>query len=660
MRQAPLRVGLGVLWAALLMLAAACGSEPGATSLAAADKPADVAAQPAPVSPGIIIPPQPHRDDLGAECDPNRGVAPDGRDLIVTDPEVLAAFPLERTLRQIAETAGVALTPEQLLQRLFDTENTTAEGVFSDVVHCDDPENRAFADAPAVDCPRAEGRLAKSTSMFTEGAPDFFAPVALVNRFDLAPENFLTCGEYRIVYAKHSGRTDPQDRVLLIFEGSLHNSTPRTSLSTCRPAVELWQELPHLDVVSRQQRLVEFYFQGVGTLAPVIHAEHFASALAKCQYSGACGQIRLGQGMQVPFQYRQFRTQLDVDSSAGGNRLHLMPTRNSLSPRPRLWDLRATDLARSSFFSELSWSAAGLSTPDLATQQLDLSPEYDAGESAVAGSARPSFAELLAQSPAAEVARVKQDLMQRIPTALACPDDDPMNADALVQRVTAFTCAGCHAPDQVLSAGRKLGCGQVWPASLGETHIDERGQLSPALTDVFLPHRAEVVSTFLQACDLRKVQANLQLVPPTPAECFPAGTPITLADGSSKAIEDVEPSDWVLSFDPATHSLVPAQVATRIVRQGAERFVRVNDELVATDNHPFLTDEGWVRAIDLRVGATLLRLTEMPAAESSGLAVQPTRLARLTLHGGSGVTYNLHIKGQDNYFAGGLLVSDDP
>ena len=33
---------------------------------------------------------------------------------------------------------------------------------------------------------------------------DFF-PVALFNRFDLAPEDGAHCGEYRIVYAMHDG-----------------------------------------------------------------------------------------------------------------------------------------------------------------------------------------------------------------------------------------------------------------------------------------------------------------------------------------------------------------------------------------------------------------------------------------------------------------------
>jgi hypothetical protein len=601
------------------------------------------------------------RDDLGAACDPARGVAADGPGLIVRDPEVLAAFSLERSLQQLAASAGVTLSPEQLLQRLFDTENTTATGVFPDVQHCDDPENAAFRAAKAVDCPRAEGRLATSTGLFTEGDPDFFAPVALVNRFDLTPSDRSTCGEYRLVYAKQSGRSNPQDRVLLIIEAALFNASD--SLSSCRPVAELWEGLSLLDSESQKARLSALYFDGVGRLAPVLSFAHLGDDGGDCRYSGRCGQIRIGQGMQAPFQFRQFRLRAMTGNLERANRLEILPAADSRSPRPQLWDLPSADLDAASFRQELVEAVPDLSKANPMLMSMHLSPSHDAGESAISGAARPNFAERLATSPAAEAASLTNALSQQLlEPNLACPSDDPLTPDAIVHRVTALTCAGCHAPEQLLPAGRKLGCGSVWPRSLGETHINELGELSPALTDVFLPHRAEVLSTFLQACDVEKVEANLQFVPSPPIrpECFPAGTLITLANGAHKPIEHVAPSEWVLAFDRATHALVPARVTQRVVRQDAQRFVRINDALVATDNHPFFTEAGWVRAVDLRVGVTLLSLTNAQVATALELGVETTRVARLTLEAGSGPTYNLHVEGQDNYFAGGVLVHDRP
>src|SRR5262249_28832196 len=123
--------------------------------------------------------------DLGAPCDAARTVQSDGSALVVRDEEVLARFPLERILGRIIGTAGGTISPTELLQRIFDTENTSAGGAYPDGAHCDDPKDSARPLAGAVSCPRAEGSLARSGGFFLPGDADYFAPVALVNRFDL-------------------------------------------------------------------------------------------------------------------------------------------------------------------------------------------------------------------------------------------------------------------------------------------------------------------------------------------------------------------------------------------------------------------------------------------------------------------------------------------
>jgi hypothetical protein len=343
-------------------------------------------------------------------------------------------------------------------------------------------------------------------------------------------------------------------------------------------------------------------------------------------------------------------------------RLAIVPTQDTQSLRPQLFDLLSTDASAAGFRAELPHAVGDLGSKDLARMRGRLDPVYDAGESAVSGPASPNFAARLAASPTAQLTSFIADMNQQLAAPnTECPGDDPLTPDAIIQRATALTCAGCHAPEQLLAEGRKLGCGGVWPRSLGETHIDERGELSPALTDLFLPHRARVLSTFLQACDVRQVEANLQPVPEIlRGECFPAGTPVALADGTSKPIEQVQPSEWVLSFDSISHALIPATVTERIVRQDARRFVRINDVLVATDNHPFFTESGWVRAIDLRVGASLLSLTQAHGGADAEPAFEPAAIARLALEAGSGPTYNLHVEGHHGYFAGGVLVHDRP
>jgi hypothetical protein len=59
-------------------------------------------------------------------------------------------------------------------------------------------------------------------------------------------------------------------------------------------------------------------------------------------------------------------------------------------------------------------------------------------------------------------------------------------------------------------APRSIGCGLVWPDSIGTVHVTEKGELSPALKEVFLPHRAKVLETYRQACDKGAMFGNFQ------------------------------------------------------------------------------------------------------------------------------------------------------
>ena len=68
----------------------------------------------------------------------------------------------------------------------------------------------------------------------------------------------------------------------------------------------------------------------------------------------------------------------------------------------------------------------------------------------------------------------------------------------LLNRATSQTCAGCH---QLSSNGLTgdLGNGLLWPQSAGFVHVTETGDLSSALQDNFLPHRADVLVGFINA-----------------------------------------------------------------------------------------------------------------------------------------------------------------
>jgi len=84
--------------------------------------------------------------------------------------------------------------------------------------------------------------------------------------------------------------------------------------------------------------------------------------------------------------------------------------------------------------------------------------------------------------------------------------------------------------------------------------------------------------------------------PVEPPSCFPAGTLISMADGSYKPIEDVVVGDLVLSFDFGSGRNVKAEVLgleSPVRNHMCELLFEDNSKLMLTDEHPVYTLEGW-------------------------------------------------------------------
>lgn len=97
-------------------------------------------------------------------------------------------------------------------------------------------------------------------------------------------------------------------------------------------------------------------------------------------------------------------------------------------------------------------------------------------------------------------------------------------------------------------------------------------------------------------------------------QCFLAGTPVLLADGTSKNIEDIEVGDKVLATNPTTGE-TSAQPVTELLPSEGDK--ELNELTIATDDgkkkitataeHPFWVpkENAWVNAADLTPGTTL-------------------------------------------------------
>jgi hypothetical protein len=256
-----------------------------------------------PNDPGIPDEPTPgpqFQCNAAPTCNSSIKVDANGPALLVTDPKVLAEFPVEKVVTHILEFEGVDkadVPADEMLARLFDTMNDQANARFSDseVTHCDSVDNPATLNknGDTFTCPRPEGQLAYSEGMTKAGDPDQFIPIAIVNRFDLTPVDGSRCGQYRIVYAKRSGLTDPDNRVFMIFEAALANPMPGC-LESCRPVAEFWKNLEGKSSTEIATNLRTFFFGGIPGFKPAIHPVHYGLGIEDQGYGGTePGQVRV-------------------------------------------------------------------------------------------------------------------------------------------------------------------------------------------------------------------------------------------------------------------------------------------------------------------------------------------------------------------------------
>jgi hypothetical protein len=134
-----------------------------------------------------------------------------------------------------------------------------------------------------------------------------------------------------------------------------------------------------------------------------------------------------------------------------------------------------------------------------------------------------------------------------------------------------------------------------------------------------------------------------------PSECFPAGTPITMADGSTRPIEAVREGDLVLSADEKTGKQSVQRVTRTFVREAEELYVVCTQDgasIEATGEHPFwVEDKGFVEARRLARSDLLRRV--------DGRTVS---VERVTIRRGEFTVYNLEVAKTHTYYAGKVWV----
>jgi len=134
--------------------------------------------------------------------------------------------------------------------------------------------------------------------------------------------------------------------------------------------------------------------------------------------------------------------------------------------------------------------------------------------------------------------------------------------------------------------------------------------------------------------------------------CFTAGTQITLANGNTRAIEQMQPGDLVRSFDDAGE--LSTSTLGRLLVSRAQGFLRIvtdHGSVNATASHPFYAGaaRGFLPIGEIGLGEAIYF--------DSGPGIAPTTLREKQTVAAETVVYNLHIaEGPPTYFANGFAV----
>ena len=386
------------------------------------------------------------------------------RSLEVTDATALAKFSLQRVMQAITASGKATNSALQLWQQWM--------GTFAD---CSNPA--VDPDGYGIVCPRTPEASLASINPFKQTGPHF-VPTALANRFDLAPRSGADCGEYRIVYAMIGGN----GRAFLIFEGRLPNPTPSLGIAGCAPVADFWAQLSNdPSATSRAAKLDQFYFTGLTGFEPVVAASHYGLLTTPATAAVRKGQIRTNMFVQfAQWNLREFQLSKPCAPSASCALSADLVT-DKVNPANELFT--GTHANAPAFQAAFLDQVTPLSRHNPAVIAMSNANRFNEFESVSSGSTDTLYQTFTQQS-----------FKDQIATKITNPN---LNPDNILDRATTQTCAGCHELS-AFGPHSQLGDTVTWPASLGFVQVDESSHLSPALTDVFLPHRGDVLTQFLR------------------------------------------------------------------------------------------------------------------------------------------------------------------
>ncbi|HZS36616.1 MAG TPA: Hint domain-containing protein [Polyangia bacterium] len=154
--------------------------------------------------------------------------------------------------------------------------------------------------------------------------------------------------------------------------------------------------------------------------------------------------------------------------------------------------------------------------------------------------------------------------------------------------------------------------------------------------------------------DMISSASDLAVVSPFDmSTCFAAGSPVTLADGTARPIEQLRPGDRVLSYDVRTHRLAASRVLRVVAHEVSAPILWLDGRVAVTPNHPLFLDGAWLPAGQARAGSRVLALERADCARDCG--VRPAELAWVATSGRASIVYDVELEAGRNFFVGSVL-----
>jgi len=145
-------------------------------------------------------------------------------------------------------------------------------------------------------------------------------------------------------------------------------------------------------------------------------------------------------------------------------------------------------------------------------------------------------------------------------------------------------------------------------------------------------------------------------------QCLHVDETVRLADGTEKRIADVRVGDAVQVFDPKTLEMSTSTVVNQYVRPTDKKIYTLQAaggrSLTATENHPLMTNMGWVQVGDLVPGLHLLAVSTEPEPLTADMSTDNVILTRdtfLAAAEAAGIHETMRIAHADALCVSGLL-----